>query len=315
MSRKLMAAAVCGAVVALAAPQGAFARAHLVAVFPLRSTAALKAKAASIARQLAARISAQDGFEARVISLKGSAADAAAGIGAEDYVTGEIVSDGGTLHVDLVDRRVSDESRAGSLRFNTDNSALPQSVNVASLFGEASAAAAAASPAAAATIEIPSGEQISVAILQDIGSRISQEGDNFAVQTTEDFYYQGKLILPKGSPGYGKITHLKRAGHWHAGGELNFTVSRLIDPQGRDIAVSTTGPTADANKDTEHNGNEVGQYLLFGGIGLFSHRGNDMLIKKGAQFHVYTVDTPNVPVVSPGATPVPVDDNLVTTHE
>lgn len=315
MSRKLIAAVLSTAFLAFAVPQSALARVHVVAVFPLRCASSLKGKAATIAHQIVQRINAQDGFEARIIAPKGAAADAAAAIGAEDYLTGELVSDGGALHVDIVDHRVADDSRAGALSIDLDGASLPQAVDIASLFGTAGAGSHTSTPSsAAAVVEIPSGQEISVAVLQDIGSRISQEGDNFGVQTTEDYYYQGKLILPKGSPGYGKITHLKRAGSWHAGGELNFTVVRLIDPAGHDLQVSTTGPTADANKDTEHNGNEFGQYLLFGGLGIFTHRGNDILIKKGTQFHVYTVDTPNVPVVSANATPAPLDDNLITKH-
>lgn len=311
MSRKFFAAALCAVFALIMAPQPARARVHMVAVFQLRSSNALKAKAAALTRQLVARISAQDGFEARLIRSKGAAGDAAANAGAEDYVTGVLVDAGGTLHVELADHRVSDDSRAGTVSFDLDRGALPESVDLTTLFANVKSAP---TPAPVTSIEVPSGQEISVAIQQDIGSRISQEGDNFAVLTTEDFYYQGKLILPKGSPGYGKITHIKRAGMWHAGGELNFTITRLVNPQGHDLQVSTTGPTADANKDSEHNGNEFGQYLMFGGLGIFTHRGNDILIKSGAQFHVYTVDTPNVPVVDVSATPAPIDPNLITKH-
>jgi hypothetical protein len=177
-------------------------------------------------------------------------------------------------------------------------------------------ATADAAPAAAnvvqpgGKIEIPSGDLVSVAIQQDVGSRISSEGDTFAVVTLSDYYVRGSLVLPKGSPGYGVITHIKRAGSFHAGGEMTFTVKRLVAPDGTDINVETNGATADADKSTEKNGSEVGQYLMWG-VGMFAKRGNDMLVKKGATFHVSTLQAKDVPVTAFGTNPAPINPALV----
>jgi len=160
-------------------------------------------------------------------------------------------------------------------------------------------------------VDVPSGDQIEVRLLQNIGSRISNEGDTFAVVTTTDYYSQGKFILPKGTPGYGLITHIKRAGMWHSGGELSIAVKRLVLPNGKDFPVEVQGATGDANKDTEVNGSSFGQYLLWGFAGLFTHKGNDILLKKGAQFHVVTMES-QAPVVPYGTNPAPVDQSLIT---
>jgi hypothetical protein len=172
-------------------------------------------------------------------------------------------------------------------------------------------------PAAAATpvppgktINIPSGELVSVELQSDIGSRISSEGDTFAIVTLQDFYIRGSLVLPKGSPGYGVITHVKRAGSFHSGGELTFTVKRLIAPDGSEISCETNGATSDADKDTEKNGSEIGQYLLWG-VGMFAKRGNDLLIKKGASFHVATLQTKDTPVVAYGKPAAKIDTTLL----
>jgi hypothetical protein len=174
----------------------------------------------------------------------------------------------------------------------------------------APAGAPAAPAVAAGKTEIGSGDLISVAIQQDVGSRISSEGDTFAVLTLSDYYVRGNLVLPKGSPGYGVITHLKRAGSFHAGGEMTFTVKRLIAPDGTEIAVETNGATADADKTTEKNGSEVGQYLMWG-VGMFAKRGNDMLVKKGATFHVSTMQAKDVPVIALGTAPAQINPSLV----
>ncbi len=164
------------------------------------------------------------------------------------------------------------------------------------------------------TVMVPAGDLISVQLQGDIGSRISNEGDTFAVVTIEDYYAKGKLVLPKGSVGYGVLTHIKRAGSWHAGGELNFTVKRLIAPDGTTLDAEVNGATADADKNSEHNGNEFGQYLLFGGLGIFTHRGNDILIKDRTLFHVAVSDSKIMPVVPYGAKPAPLNETLVTIH-
>ncbi|MBV8489987.1 MAG: hypothetical protein JO199_05590 [Candidatus Eremiobacteraeota bacterium] len=175
--------------------------------------------------------------------------------------------------------------------------------------------AATPSPAPSPTplVRVTSGDLITVRLVGgDIGSRISNEGDTFAVVTAEDYYFHGSLILPKGSPGYGEITHIKRAGMWHAGGEIRFTVKRLVAPDGSTLDVETNGATADADKNSEKNGNEFGQYLLFGLAGVFTHRGNDILIKDGTMFHVAVSNTTEVPAIAYGTKPESLDWNLVT---
>jgi hypothetical protein len=174
----------------------------------------------------------------------------------------------------------------------------------------APAAAAPAAAAAAAKVDIPAGDLVSVAIQQDVGSRISSEGDTFAVLTVSDYYVHGNLVLPKGSPGYGVITHIKRAGSFHAGGEMTFTVKRLIAPDGSEITVETNGATSDADKATEKNGSEIGQYLMWG-VGMFAKRGNDMLVKKGATFHVSTLQSKDAPVTALGTAPAQLNPALV----
>lgn len=315
--QSVLLAAVVAASLFTVAPERAQAAVKLVAVLVPRSAPSLVHDANIAAKQLATKINALDGYEARVLPDNGNAGQSAARIGAEEYVVGQLVNDG-SEHVILIAHTTADDTRLGSSDVSFGGGHLSSGGWLAQLLGSASTSAMprsnAASPNGGATIDIPSGQEISVIMLGDIGSRISQQGDSFAVQTTEDFYVDGKLVAPKGSPGYGQITHLKRAGSWHAGGELNFVVKRIVTPSGKDLAVDTTGPTADANKDTEHNGNEFGQYLLFGGLGVFSHRGNDILIKKGTQFHVYTVSTQSMPAVNEGTAPAALDQTLITPH-
>ena len=290
------------------APNTGYAKARLVAVIVLRSTPSLRASAIKASRALAARIAQQDGWDARVIDPHGGqAVDAAAAAGAEIYVIGQYIG-GSPPHVAGAAIKVATDERLSEFSYLAPSpGVIPRSVSFSQLTGTGLAAVPSAkvTPSALA-LSVPSGELISVAILSDIGSRTSQEGDTFGVITTEDYYYKGYLILPKGSPGYGVITHLKRAGSFHSGGELNFTVKRLVTPLRTDLLVETNGATADADKQTEKNGNTFGQYLLWG-VGMFAQRGNDILIKKGTTFHVSTLENSTVPIAQTNALPAQMD--------
>lgn len=313
MHKLRIGAVLLTAVIICSFPQPASARMRLIAVIVPRSTAALSNDAKAAARQIAAEIAALDGYDARVVVEKGTPGQSAASVGAEMYVVGQLLNDG-SEHVVVASFSTADDSKIGSADIPFTHGHLAATPLAAQLFSPAAAPVSKPASPSVQMVDIPSGKELSVMMLEDIGSRISQEGDSFAVQTTEDFYVDGKLVAPKGSPGYGQITHLKRAGSWHAGGELNFVVKRIVTPEGKDLVVDTTGPTADANKDTEHNGNEFGQYLMFGGLGVFSHRGNDILIKKGTQFHVFTVSTQTLPAISEGTPPAALDQSLITPH-
>jgi hypothetical protein len=275
----------------------------------LKSTASARGDAREATRALAARIASEPGWDAVVIDAQhGSALDKAVSVGAEIYVIGQYI-EGSPGRVSATAINVATEKTLSDFSYEVTRPNSIPPLAFAAIMG--SPAGIPVSGAGPSSISIPSGELISVVILSDIGSRISQEGDTFAVMTAQDYYYKGQLILPKGSPGYGVITHLKRAGSFHAGGELNFTVKRLVTPDKTDVLVETNGATADADKSTEQNGNAFGQYLLWG-IGMFAKRGNDILIKKSTTFHVATLENANVPIAKPDSAPAPLDPVQVT---
>ena len=165
---------------------------------------------------------------------------------------------------------------------------------------------------AAQTVTVPSGDLISVMVLNDIGSRNSVEGDPIAVRTIEDYYVRGRLVLPKGSPGYGVVTHVSRSGMFHRGGEFAFEIRRLVTPDGTDIHVDMLSSTGDAARTYEHNGNGFGSYALFGVGGIVAARGNDILVSRGALLHVVTESAQGISVVRYGTHPAQLDDVLVS---
>jgi len=173
-------------------------------------------------------------------------------------------------------------------------------------------AAPSAHQSTAETIQLPGGDSIAVIFLSDVGSRISKQGDTFAVVTADDYLVNGKLILPKGSPGYGTITHLKGAGAYHSNGELRFEVNRITAPDGSTFATITNGDTADAQIHYERNGNEAMQVFLWGAFGAAHKKGDDMLIPAGSVVHLVVAGGRNASVAAQGTAPAVLDLSQVT---
>jgi hypothetical protein len=155
----------------------------------------------------------------------------------------------------------------------------------------------------AAKVDVPAGDRIAVVLLNDVGSRLGKVGEPFTVRTVSEYFVDGRLVLPQGTPGYGVITQVKRAALGKVNGELAITVKFLVEPGGNDLAVSVPGAMSDAAALKEHNGSVVGHWLLCALLCVGPPKGDDILLKTGTQFHVYTVAESQVPTVVAGTQP------------
>lgn len=80
-------------------------------------------------------------------------------------------------------------------------------------------------------ITIPAGTLIPVKLLEDIGSKKSDDGDIFEYQVTEDIVYSGSVIIPKDTIGKGEILNAKKASILLKKGklELDFRYIETVD--------------------------------------------------------------------------------------
>jgi hypothetical protein len=155
----------------------------------------------------------------------------------------------------------------------------------------------------AGSVDVPAGERIEVILLSDVGSRLGKVGQTFAVQTAADYIVDGRLVLPKGTPGYGTITQVKHAALGKVNGELTIAVKFLVGPNGNELPVLVPGAISDAAALKEHNGSVVGHWLLCALLCVGPPKGDDILLKAGTRFHVDTVAEPQVPSVAFGTRP------------
>jgi hypothetical protein len=146
-------------------------------------------------------------------------------------------------------------------------------------------------------VDVPAGDRIEVVLLSDVGSRLGKVGQAFAVQTADDYFVDDRLVLPKGTPGYGVITQVKHATVGRVNGQLTIAVKFLVLPNGDDLPVSVPGAFSDAAALKEHNGSIAGHWLLCTLLCVGPPKGDDILLKAGTHFHVDTVAESHVPTV------------------
>ncbi len=118
----------------LATTSIAMAKAQVFAVFPLRSTAELATTAASITQELADRLAQAQGYDAQLVqNSSGNPADAAAGVGAEFYVTGQVLGDASGYRIILATFQVASNHEISNITVVSKDGHLPVEVTVAAV--------------------------------------------------------------------------------------------------------------------------------------------------------------------------------------
>ncbi|GAC1548708.1 MAG: hypothetical protein NVS2B17_33460 [Candidatus Velthaea sp.] len=88
------------ALLSLSCTGSAFAKARLVVIYQLRSTPELANRASKFTQELATRIAAIDGYDAKIVASLPAGSLGAATAGAETYVVGQVVAYG-DMHFDV----------------------------------------------------------------------------------------------------------------------------------------------------------------------------------------------------------------------
>ncbi len=84
-----------------------------------------------------------------------------------------------------------------------------------------------AAPPPPAVVELPVGTRIRVRIDQDLGSKISQPGDNFSATVADDVIVHGTTIVPRGARADGTVVDAKPLGRFKGGALLSVRLERV----------------------------------------------------------------------------------------
>lgn len=135
------------AVLAVLQTKAAMGRAHLIAVVPIRSTAALQVQARGATRDIVQRLAQLPGYDAIALSPSGKReVDAAAAMGAEVYVVGQVLQAGADLDLALASYDVASDHRIGELRVRLVAAQMPRVLDVSVLVSPTGSAVVASSP-------------------------------------------------------------------------------------------------------------------------------------------------------------------------
>jgi hypothetical protein len=98
-------------------------------------------------------------------------------------------------------------------------------------------AAASARTPSSATLTIPSGTKVPLALKQAISTRNAKEGDPVYCETTFPFVVEDRIVIPAGTYVQGKITRVQRPGRIKGRAELLMHFTSMIYPSGYTVML------------------------------------------------------------------------------
>lgn len=282
--------------IGIGSPTPSFAKAHLVAVFQLRSTPMLAHRATAITRAVADRIAALPGYDSTVLSgpLTGGLGTAAAAAGAEVYVVGQLVEDANGYAVTCTSFDASNDVELHMLKATlTTADALPVDADFSALFLSPQATSSATAISTNLVSGLTIGTPIDLFIDTPISSGAAKVGQTFLLHAAHDVYSSdgAHLSIAKGAPGFGEVQAVDNAGGNGHGGKLTLQFDWVVATDGNKIPLtnaqnSTEGGDAKGASSTA----TIASYVLLGPLGLFAHnfvRGKDAVISTTTPLTAY----------------------------
>ena len=144
-------------------------------------------------------------------------------------------------------------------------------------------------------VEVPAGTVFKISLAQDVGTKLSQEGDTIRFTVSEDVFVDDVLVLPKGSMGHGEITKVKQPKRFGRNGEIKIAFNQVFGIADEPIAT-VLGPEAQERLKREAaavGASAVGAMVLgpIGLVGGYFVRGTDVDMPAGTELYIQVQDT------------------------
>lgn len=164
--------------------------------------------------------------------------------------------------------------------------------------------------AGGAAVPVEQGTLVKIRLGAELSSQTSKIGDRVKFQVAQDLKVDGKLVLPAGTPGEGRVTEVVAAGNLGRDGRVQVNFGTLLALDGQAVPVEVDEKATEMNKSLQFAaGASMAGVLLLGPVGLvggYFVRGKDVAVAVGTEFFV-SVTTPlqctGLPV--PGTAPAP----------
>lgn len=137
---------------------------------------------------------------------------------------------------------------------------------------------------------IPERTEVRVELEQDLRSGGDKVGEEVDYKVLDDVYDANHaLLIPAGTPAYGRVTKSSRRGMFGKPGKLEFTCDYVFLNNSQHVALRSDpmGKSGHGNV-----GAVVATALFLSVLGVFIN-GRDVLIKRGTDFPMY-VDAPTI---------------------
>lgn len=153
---------------------------------------------------------------------------------------------------------------------------------------------AAASPA---RFTIPAGTVAGVQMTDSVDSGAAKSGDTFHFETADDTEVDGKVVIPKHTPGIGIVSLASSAGTRGKAGALVLEARYLLLPSGQKLQVTIDRRIADLSaKGQSTKVPWYAHYLPIPQFGLmlgaydYVHHGRNITLGKGTIFAVFSIE-------------------------
>lgn len=144
---------------------------------------------------------------------------------------------------------------------------------------------------------LPQGTSVRLRTLSPLSSTDNKAGDRFDLEVSEDVLLNGRVVIPRGSPGKGEITLVKKKGMWGKSGKLE---TRVLSVRANGMDIPLRGTVLDKG-DTGTAG-VVGAILVLPVAGFFV-TGTSAVLPQGTGFTGLTES--DLPVTFADQAPAP----------
>jgi hypothetical protein len=120
------------------------------------------------------------------------------------------------------------------------------------------AAATPAPPAPRATVNIPEGTKLRVALLSPLSSDKSRPGDEFDASLIEPIVIDGKTVIAKGAKLRGRVVDAEDSGRVKGLARLELTLTEIVPNGGKAIRLSTRSFTSVAESTKKRDAAVIG---------------------------------------------------------
>ncbi len=144
-------------------------------------------------------------------------------------------------------------------------------------------------------VEMPADTVFKISLDDEVGTKISREGDKVDFSVAEDVFIGDVLVLPQGAMGTGTITKVKKPRSFGRQGELKIEFKQVFGIDDEPIA---TVLGAEAEEKLKHEAAAIGASavgaMALGPIGLvggFFIKGSDVELPAGTELYIQVQDT------------------------